>query len=129
MTTHYYDLPDLASVYLEDSFVLDIIEEPGELKFRLEAVLTEHHPNYTHPKPGEQYCYADAWLTFPDVTRTDWEHRTTQRFTDASGEEDLGNIDFLERPDDHWHIGGDWGEARVHTPANPQLTFTDPTAT
>ena len=35
--TDYTDFPDLAGVYLEDSFVLAIDETPTALSFRLEA--------------------------------------------------------------------------------------------
>lgn len=124
--TNYTTLPTLASVYLEDSYVLDIVEQPGELKFRLEAVLTENHPAYHPPKPGERYCYATGWLTIPNIARAEWEHRSTQRYTDATGEEDLGNIDFLTREGDHWLIDGDWGTVRVYTTADPQLILDQP---
>ncbi|WP_243793883.1 hypothetical protein [Saccharopolyspora gloriosae] len=123
MTKHYSDVADLAAVYLEDSFVLDIVKEPGQIKFRVEAVLTEQHPQYSAPKSGEQYCYADAWLTFPDVSDIEWQQRSAQAFTDASDEEDLGNIDYLERDGEHWSIGGDWGEAHIHTNVDPVLTI------
>lgn len=126
---NYWDVGALASVYLEDSYVLDIAEAPGELRFRLQVVLTEQHPAYRSPKPDKQYCYADGWLLLPSVTRTEWESRSTQRYTDATGEEDLGNIDFLERRDDHWWIGGDWGEVRVYTSADPELILDNTVAT
>ncbi|MGH3973078.1 MAG: hypothetical protein ACRDS9_07110 [Pseudonocardiaceae bacterium] len=126
---NYWDVDALSAVYLEDSYVLDIAEAPGELKFRMEVVLTEQHPAYRPPRPNEQYCYANGWLVLSSITRTEWESRSTQRYTDATGEEDLGNIDFLERKDDHWWIGGDWGEVRVYTSADPQLVLTEPVAT
>jgi hypothetical protein len=127
--TSYTSLPTLSAVYLEDSYVLDIVEEPTQLRFRLEAVLTEDHPAHHPPRPGEQYCYATGWLTIPSITRSEWEHRSTQRFTDASGEEDLGNIDFLTREADHWHIGGDWGAVRAYTTATPHLDLDHPPST
>lgn len=119
--TDYTALPTLSDVYLEDSYVLDVVDQPGELKFRLEAVLTKNHPAYQRPNPGEQYCYATGWLIIPNVMHLDWVHRSTQRFTDATGEEDLGNIDYLNREHDHWHIGGDWGEVRAYTTGSPLL--------
>ena len=118
---HYSDVSALSFVYLEDSYVLNIAEAPRELRFRLDAVLSEQHPAYRPPKPGGQYCYASGWLVLPNVTLTEWEHRSTQRYIDAVGEEDLGNIDFLERREDHWWIGGDWGNVRVYTSANPEF--------
>jgi len=126
MTTDYSDIDALSAVYLEDSYVLDIVEQPGELRFRLEAVLTEAHPSYQPPKPGEQYCYANAWLVFTDVTRIEWDRRSNRRFTDESDEEDLGNIDQLERRSDHWLVSGDWGEVHVYTQAEPRLILSEP---
>lgn len=59
----YTEFPDLAGVYLEDSYALGITETPDSLAFTLEAVLTPDHPNYHEPKPGEKYCYVNANLT------------------------------------------------------------------
>ncbi|PSK98286.1 hypothetical protein CLV30_12072 [Haloactinopolyspora alba] len=117
----YSDVPALADVYLEDSFVLEIVEEAGALRFTIEAVLTERHPDYRPPGPDEQYCYADAHLMFTSTTAIEWISRAAVSFTDASGETDLGNIDEMVRVDDHWRISGDWGEVNVYTPDPPEL--------
>lgn len=119
MTTHYTKLPGLADVYLEDSFVLEIREVGDSIAFRLEAVLTENHPLYHAPKPGEQYCYALATLTFVDATAIEWITRYDARYTDADGEVDLGNIDFLNVEDGAYRLGGDWGEVRIVSGAEP----------
>ncbi|MDT8911403.1 hypothetical protein [Amycolatopsis sp. PS_44_ISF1] len=121
--TNYTDFPDLASVYLEDSFVLAIDETPTTLSYRLEAVLTQAHPRYHEPPPDEAHCYADAVLTIADITKTEWITRSAQPFRDATGEEDLGNIDRLQRHGDHYEIAGDWGHVRVYSTAEPRLIF------
>src|SRR5438309_409967 len=90
---NYTDFADLANVYLEDSFVLGIDQKPGALSFQLEAALTPSHPRYHEPKPDEQHCYADATLTIGGATRIGWVTRSSQTSRDATGEEDLGNID------------------------------------
>lgn len=118
---HYSEVPALGDVYLEDSFVLDITEDADALSFTIEAVLTEQHPDYTPPKPGEQYCYADAQLIFPNTSAVQWISRAATPYTDASGEVDLGNIDQMDRVDDHWRISGDWGEVLVYTNDLPEL--------
>jgi hypothetical protein len=118
--TDYSAVPSLAHVYLEDSYVREIVERPGELRFRLEAVLTESHPAYRPPNPGEQYRYALGWLVIP-ATRVVWADRTDRRYTDASGDVDLGNIDFLVREPDHWRLGGDWGVVRTYPATEPRL--------
>jgi hypothetical protein len=91
----YKSFPGLAGVYLEDSYVLGISESSEQVVFRLDAVLTPAHPAYHSPRPGEQYCYANGCRVFPDVTRVVWLSRNSGHFTDASGQEDLGNIDIL----------------------------------
>lgn len=122
--TNYTDFPDLAHIYLEDSFVLAINETPTALAFQLEAVLTRSHPRYHEPRPGEAHCYADAVLTIADATKIEWVTRSSQTSRDATGAEDLGNIDSLQRHADHYEIAGDWGHVRIYTAAAPQLTFT-----
>ena len=85
----------LAGVFLEDSYVLGISESSEQVVFHLDAVLTPEHPAYHSPRLGEQYCYANGNLIFPDVTQIVWLNRNSSHYTDASGEQDLGNIDIL----------------------------------
>jgi hypothetical protein len=109
----YADFPELAGLFLEDSYVLDISESPRQLVFKLDAVLTPEHPAYRPPRPGEQHCYTYGTLVFGDVTRVEWLRRSSRRHTDASGAEDLGNIDILTVRDGAFIAEGDWGRVRV----------------
>ncbi|KMO84144.1 hypothetical protein BST22_13740 [Mycolicibacterium chubuense] len=109
----YSKFPGLAGVYLEDSYVLEIVETPQQIVFRLDAVLTPESPAYHPPRPGEHYCYAAANLVFPDVAVVEWIRRTEKHFTDATGEEDLGNIDILQDEGDGFIVEGDWGRLRI----------------
>lgn len=124
----YSLIAELANVYLEDSYVLDIIEGQSLFKFKIDAVLTEGHPRYCAPGPTEQYCYATSWLIFGDVAHTEWISRSFRRYADAEGEEDMGNIDFLKFYGNHWNAGGDWGEVRIFTTARPQFSLIDDNA-
>lgn len=119
----YSELPSLTSYYLEDSYVLSIESDTGELVFRLDVVLTEDHPDYHEPSPDEQYCYADGSLIFKDVTSLEWVRKNFRTNTDAADEEDMGNIDSLKHSEDHWRVGGDWGEALVYTGKRPEVTL------
>jgi hypothetical protein len=123
MTTEYFEVPGLTGVYLEDSFVLEVRERPGELRLRMEVVLTQGHPRYRAPGADEQYCYADAWLVLGGAARIEWEQRSPRRFTDAAGEEDLGNVDELRRVGGEWVVAGDWGRVRVRTEMQPWLEW------
>jgi hypothetical protein len=108
---------DLAGVYLEDSWVLELARTDRELALRIDAVLTPAHPGYEPAKPGEQHCHRRGWLSVcGDSIET---HLSGSRpSTDATGEEDFGNVDaFVFDPtNDHWLLEGDWGSARVHDP-------------
>ena len=120
----YTKFPGLANVYLEDRYVLKILEKPGELIFKLDAVLTPESPAYRAPRPDEQYCYAAGRLVFPSIVSIDWIKRTDQRFTDTTGERDLGNIDVLKRDGNFFVAEGDWGEVCVQS-AEPQFALED----
>lgn len=110
---NYQQFPGLAGVYLEDSYVLEIIESPTQLTFTLDAVITPESPAYRPPIPGEQYCYVTARLVFSDVTEVDWVTRNERDYVDATGEHDLGNIDVL-KPEGDWLVAeGDWGHVRI----------------
>ncbi|MGV9800590.1 hypothetical protein ACWDTP_21335 [Mycobacterium sp. NPDC003449] len=117
----YNQYPTLKGIYLEDSYVLAIIDEPGVFAFKLEAVLTPEHPRYHNPRPGEQYCYADGYLIFRDVSRVDWLERSSSRSVDAAGDEDLGNIDGLTTDGGAFITQGDWGRVRIASGTQPRF--------
>ncbi|WET82614.1 hypothetical protein P3102_16115 [Amycolatopsis sp. QT-25] len=122
---NYTDFADLAHVFLEDSYVLAIDETSVSLAFELDLVLTPSHPRYHEPRSGEQHCYVDAVLTVSGATKTDWVTRSTQTFHDATGEEDLGNIDSFRYQDGYYEITGDWGRVRVFSTAEPKLNINE----
>jgi hypothetical protein len=70
-----------------------VYESDGSLSFDLEAVLTEGHPQWNQPKPGEVYCYQRLALIFQNVRGVEWIERGMRPATDATGEHDWGNID------------------------------------
>lgn len=125
---NYDQFPELANVYLEDSFVLDIAEGPDSLTFSLDVVLTPGHPRYTEPAPGEQHCYLTATLTLTGASEIRWLRRSPQTYRDATGETDLGNIDRLVLDGDHFEVLGDWGQVWLFTTAAPTLEITDGSA-
>lgn len=126
----YTTVDTLSAVYLEDSWVLGIVDDTDtrQLRFRLEVVLTPKHPAYHPPKPGEQYCYAQGWLIFSDA-RVVWLQKSDSYAIDATGEKDHGNIDSLTRVHDHWHAEGSWGEVHIYTDADPSLALDAPEST
>jgi hypothetical protein len=112
---------DLAEVYLEDSWVLDVASSEHGVTFRLDAVLTPDHPRYQSPAPGEQHCYRRARLTVASTKRSVLNRSDAPAATDASGERDFGNIDVFSTVDSEgdvaWEMSGDWGELLTVDPA------------
>jgi hypothetical protein len=113
----YHHLPGFEHVYLEDTYVLDIVEEPTQLVFTLEVVLTEGHPLYQGPSIEAQYCYREALLKFSDIKKIIWTSRHFQAFTDASGSVDYGNIDIFYKSGFTYHLEGDWGSVNIESSA------------
>jgi hypothetical protein len=109
----YTRFPRLAGVCLEDSYVLAISETGGQLTFDLDAALAPDSQAYHAPRSGEPYCYAYGTLVFPNVTGIEWVKRSDARYTDASGEENLGNIDILSVDQEAFVAEGDWGGVRI----------------
>lgn len=120
----YSEIPGLENVYLEDSFVLAIEESSDKLVFELDAVLTSAHPSYAPPRPDEQYCYRSAILQFI-TDNVSWLARSQSRYRDASGEEDLGNIDVFTAERGRYHLEGDWGTVEIESSVPPQFILTD----
>ncbi len=107
---------DLAGVLLEESYVLSIEERDDAVEFSLDAVLTPSHPAYRPPGPNEQYCYWRGLLVVASVERPRLRRSGGPPATDATSEQDLGNIDSLIAVDadsrDLWAMGGCWGELK-----------------
>ena len=91
-------VPDLAEIYLEDSYILAVDLDSSKLSMDMEFVLREGHPLWRPPNPDEHYCYQRGKLVFKQVhdmtpERIDW-HCVPAR--DASGEIDYGNVDAMK---------------------------------
>lgn len=117
MTINYADaFPPMADIYLQDSSVLSVLPSVQMVTFELEAVLTETHPDYEGPRPGEQYDYRRATLVV-EGEHVEVELSGVAPAQDASGSCDLGNIDSWTVDEGGWSVlTGDWGTVRVQRP-------------
>ncbi|QBS46188.1 hypothetical protein [Nocardia sp. CS682] len=104
---------------------MDIVESASEFRFVLEAVLAPEHPHYHPPAAGDQYCYADGDLVFSEVRGVEWVDRSFQKYKDATGTMDLGNIDSLTRSDGVYTAIGDWGRVQIHSSAEPEFRISE----
>jgi hypothetical protein len=121
--TSYFQLRGFEHLYLEDSFVLEVLRHSDRLTLKLEVVLQVSHKLYEKPKAGEQYCYRKADLVFPNLTEISWLRIGDQRFADASGSSDYGNIDEFFFANGIYHLDGDWGACELKSDP-PRLDYT-----
>jgi hypothetical protein len=113
---YYEAFPDLAGVYLEDSWVLEVAPTAEGVSLRLEAVLTPEHPRYHPPALNKQYCYRTGWLTLTSDA-IDVRLSGRQPYRDPDGSQDFGNIDsFDTSADGAWEMYGDWGSVKISQP-------------
>lgn len=120
---HYSQIPGFEGVYLEDSWVLQIIREANSLVFVVDLVLLESHPSYSPPTAGEQYCYRRAQVIFGNLRSLRWKSGVSRAATDASGETDLGSFDEFRVRADEYAFSGDFGSIVIAADA-PVIRFT-----
>jgi hypothetical protein len=110
----YTELPGLAEIVLEESYVLGIRIEPGTVSFDMDFVLSSHHPRYTPPPPDERDSFRRGTLRLLGVRRLRWDGQGAPPALDASGEIDFGHIDSFEWEDDTFVLEGDWGRLEAN---------------
>ena len=112
-TSYEQAFEPLRGIYLEDTWVLDVVPTDGSVAFELDAVLTPEHPEYRGPRPGEQHDYRHARLLVTgDRATVNLSHLPAA--VDASGEADRGHIDAWVVDDNGTsELTGDWGSAEV----------------
>jgi hypothetical protein len=111
----YPELPGLEALYLEDSYVLGVHENASEVRFELDAVLTQDHPKWSQPPPDQQYAYLRVDLVFPNARRIEWVERAMRPVSDPAGGSEYGNIDSFEWPTNYYDLLGEWGHVRIES--------------
>jgi hypothetical protein len=111
---NYFELESFKGLYLEDSYVLNIIATPKLVEIEMDFVLTENHPLYSVPKKGEQYYYKRGKLLFINTKLIKWQNSTFQfESIDRNREVDLGNIDVFHQNANNYYLEGDWGNLSI----------------
>lgn len=115
---YHEEFGDLAAVFLEDSWVLEVAPSVHAVSLQLETVLTPDHSRYEAPLAGNQHCYRNAWLTVRSAEPLDIHLSGAPAAVDATGEPDLGNIDrfVFDESAQAWELEGDWGRVRARDP-------------
>jgi hypothetical protein len=113
---NYWELPEFADLYLEDSWVLEVSASNRSAVFVLDLVLKEGHPSWRPPRPGEQHCYRRASLRFDEAHAVAFRPSGLPPAIDAESETGLGNIGSMTWDDDGYHLEGSWGTLVIDSP-------------
>lgn len=120
-TLSWRDMPELAGVDLEDSWVLGWrYDAPaGRLTIEVEASLWPGHPAYGPPAPGEHTCYRRATLTFAGVASASGLRTQAEvpGHKGPDGTRDYGSVDVLEGADGVFRLVGEMGDVTVQAAA------------
>jgi hypothetical protein len=92
---YHEQFQDLAGVFLEDSWVLEVKPSAHGVSLRLEVVLTADHPHYAPPRAGEQHCYRNGCFELRSAEPLDIELSGAPPSVDAASESDLGHVDYF----------------------------------
>lgn len=111
----YFNWPEFKDIYLEDSFVVDIVESDDQIIFCLEVILSEKHKHYHIPKQGEKYCYRRGLLKFQQLECVKWRSKKLGSKANNRNSGDIGNIDVFKREGDFYQLSGDWGEVYINS--------------
>ena len=110
----YFNIEVLKDIYLEDSYVLEIIEQSDKILFKMDFVLCESHPFYKAPKENERYCYRLGEIVFAELEKISWIEKNTENYSyDSNNEKDLGNIDSFFYEGNNYFLEGSWGEVII----------------
>jgi len=125
MSKDYTKISNLNTIYLEDSFLLNIDIGCDYVNILIEAVLTPEHALYGPPKKGQYYCFINGIIKFISVMNVNWIKKIMKPIYSADKDVCYGNIDFLYLEDGVYHIGGEWGELEIISDKEPEFIVGD----
>lgn len=128
MAEYWKVVPSLEHIYLEDSWVLDVKATLRSVEFLAEFVLTEEHPGYHPPRPGEHYCYETGLLIFSGWESFSWVRGSDRPGVDPDGTVDYGSFDVFNVDGRQYFTVGGFGEIRIVTDP-PRIVPVDETLT
>jgi hypothetical protein len=111
----YSEIPELKNTYLEDGYLLSVLDSGDVLCFEVELPLLESHEQFSKPLPGEQYCYRVFRFLFQNPRRVDWTDRRFVRIQDLDGSSYFGPISSFcyDAGDSQYELQGSWGKVRI----------------
>lgn len=59
--------PRFKGIDFENSYLLGVIYDDESLTLEMDFRLTDLHPEYAAPRPGEEGCYRGGFIRFSDI--------------------------------------------------------------
>ena len=105
-------MEDFVGIDLNDSFILSWKLRDADLEFEMEASIGPDSKYYEKSEPGDWTCYKKAKLIFSSIEKVEGllPLAEAQCSTDATGENDYGNIDNLVKTENGFNIEGEFGK-------------------
>lgn len=122
MKKSYYDLDNLKNLYLEDSYVIAIEINGSYIKFDILAVIIKGHELYSIPIEGEEYCYKNISLQFPELKSYKFLSNKVNPMVDIDGQIDIGNIDSFVFDNGKYILEGEWGIIEIES-TSPKVLY------
>lgn len=113
VSREYALLDGLEHVDLEHSRIADIAAAPTAVTIHLDVALLPEHPDFTTPRPGEEFDYRGARLTFDEVTDLTWTGQQHATGLNAYGEPVLGQVHTFRHGRGTFEITGEFGALTV----------------
>lgn len=108
MTGH----PKLAGIAIETSYLLGVIYDDQSLTLEMDFHLTDGHPSFTLPEPGDEGCYRQGFIRFAEIDDLRLNQAKVAD-TGEAGEVDLSDIYSATFDGDYVFLSSGWGEIEL----------------
>jgi hypothetical protein len=122
--TDYVDIPPLQHFVLEESYVVDVLEQRGVVELKMDLVFARDHPELLPARPGEWAYYREGVIRFLGVYAFSWTKRS-EPGRDLDGSTAWGGIDTLVKDGHDYSLIGDFGQIEISA-ENIEVVFTGP---
>jgi hypothetical protein len=122
--TDYLEIPLLQHFVLEESYVLDVLEQRGVVELKMDLVFARDHPELLPARPGEWAYYREGVIRFLGVYAFTWTDRS-EPGRDPDGSAAWDGIDTFVKDGHDYSLVGDFGRLEISA-ENIEVVFTGP---
>ena len=102
--------PRFKGIDFERSYLLGVIYDDESLTLEMDFNLTELHPDYAAPQPGEEGCYRGGFIRFADIDDLQIDKAPPAK----TGEQvDYSTIFSVSGDGKNFEFSSGWGEIKV----------------